>query len=412
MATPTTYSLFELQNYIRRVIAANLNEAVWITAEVAQCGLSKGHWYIDLIEKQTDSDGLKAQSGAVLWATAHKQVEKKIGAIVLSQLLQAGVQLRLQVVVDFHERYGMKLVVQDIDAAFTFGQMELQRRAVIAQLQKEGLWQRNKKLNLPLVVQRVAVVSSPTAAGYQDFIQHLLYNNFGIKFEITLFEAAVQGVQAVAEISTQLLQIANNKQQFDAVCVLRGGGSRIDLAAFDDLALTIAIAKMPLPVLTGIGHETDESIADMLSHTPLKTPTAVADFLIERVLDFWQNMAATMQRVGGGAQHICQMQAMVLERVQTQLQYCAQAIIQKKQTELQQKSYLIARAAPVYFNTELQKLIQLEREINFLRPERVFERGFSMVMVGEELLTDSADAPENTTITVVLKNGRVAAVVK
>ena len=217
-----TYTLLDLQTYIRRVIAANMQEDIWITAEVASCGETRGHWYLELLEK--DNDAITAQAAAVLWATNFRQLQKKLGAETLQSLLAEGVAVRMQVRVEYHERYGMKLVVQDLDPVYTLGQLALQRRATLLKLHEEGFLVLQKKMKTPLVIQRIAVISSAGSAGYQDFMAQLQGNSYGYRYKTTLFDSAVQGGYTVSDLIQHFSKISTNVSRFDAVCVIRGGG--------------------------------------------------------------------------------------------------------------------------------------------------------------------------------------------
>jgi exodeoxyribonuclease VII large subunit len=283
MSNPSSYSLLELNQYIRRVISLNFDEPLWIECEIGQASFSRGHWYLDLIQKEENN--IVAQCQAALWANVYFFLKRK-SPIPPDDILKQGMSVKLKVNVDYHERYGLKLIIEDIDSSFTIGQLELQRQAILQEIKRRGLVRKNAETHLPLVVQRLAVISSERAAGYKDFIKHLEENFYGYDIRVDLFEAAMQGQQVEAEIMGSLENVEKAKDTYDAVAIIRGGGGRTDLAAFDNLSLAIRVAEFPIPVLIGIGHEIDQSVLDMVAYASLKTPTAVADYIIERNATF------------------------------------------------------------------------------------------------------------------------------
>jgi len=277
------FSLYELNQHLRRVINFNLTEPLWIKAEIADANFHKNSCYISLVER--DEFQLKARADAAIWANNLAKIQQKIPQETLSQLLQVGNQVLISVQVEYQEQYGLKLSVQDIDLSFTLGQLEQERIETWSKLQQAELVDKNKRLHLPAICQRIAIISSPDAAGYQDFIQQLEQNHFGFGFETQLFPATMQGAAVGRDILAQMGLISTYKDAFDCIVIVRGGGAKLDLAAFDEFLTCGAIANAPLPVLTGIGHEIDLSLSDRVAHTQLKTPTAVADFLINKLVE-------------------------------------------------------------------------------------------------------------------------------
>ncbi|WP_242927237.1 exodeoxyribonuclease VII large subunit [Pontibacter vulgaris] len=280
-------SLFELHQQIREELEVAFPESYWVVAELAQVSPDrrKGHCYLTLVDKGDDPRGqILAQARATIWSTRYQMLgryfEDKTG-----QPLKAGLKVLMQANVRFHELYGLSLDIVNIDPNYTIGDLARQRQETLKRLETEGLLTANKELELPLVPQRLAIVSSASAAGYQDFIHQLQHNAYGYTFSTRLFPAIVQGNEAPASIRKAMDLIAKYAEQFDACVIIRGGGSQTDLGCFDDYSVAAAIGNSPLPVLTGIGHERDESIADLVAHTRLKTPTAVANFIIDTCRD-------------------------------------------------------------------------------------------------------------------------------
>ncbi|MFD2247331.1 exodeoxyribonuclease VII large subunit [Pontibacter ruber] len=277
-------SLFELHQQIREELEVAFPESYWVVAEIAQVSPDrrKGHCYLNLVDKGDDPRGqMLAQARATIWSTRYQMLgryfEDKTG-----QPLKAGLKILFQANVRFHELYGLSLDIVNIDPNYTIGDLARQRQETLKRLEAEGLLTANKELELPPVLQRLAVISSATAAGYQDFIHQLENNAFGYTFSTRLVPATVQGNEAPASIERAMELVAKYKEHFDAIVLIRGGGSQTDLSCFDDYAVASSIGYSPLPVLTGIGHERDESIADLVAHTRLKTPTAVANFIVDK----------------------------------------------------------------------------------------------------------------------------------
>ena len=279
-----TYTLYELNEWAMRVIALNFAEPLWLSAEIAQVNTSRGHCYIELVEKNDKE--ILAQLSAVAWQGSLKSWEKKWGTATLKSLLTLGRVLKMKGRLDFHERYGLKFVIEEIDLEHTIGNLEIQRQRTLEALKSEQLLDKNRQLPIPLAVQRLAVISSATAAGFIDFQTHLAENPSGYQYNIHLFAAAMQGVNLEKEIVEQLNTIAERKDQYDAVCIMRGGGSKLDLAGFDNEMVCRAVAHFPLPVFVSIGHEIDVSILDLLAAHSAKTPTALADSLLAHNQNF------------------------------------------------------------------------------------------------------------------------------
>jgi exodeoxyribonuclease VII large subunit len=287
-----TYTLYELNEFLRRVVAMNFPESVWVTAETVHISWSRGHCYMDLVEKNVDSTEIEAKMLAILWANDFRRIcrsresesdkEEEIIQNEIRALLKVGMNIRIKVRADFNELHGIKLIIEELDFTQIVGNQALERHNTIKHLKTTGAMQRNKKLKSPVSWQRIAVISSETAAGWLDFQIHLKQNKFKFTFELTLFPAAMQGIYAQKTIISQLKEIELSKHRFDAIVIVRGGGSKTDLNVFDDKLLCETASYAPLPILTGIGHEVDESVLDMIAFKGLKTPTAVADFLIEQ----------------------------------------------------------------------------------------------------------------------------------
>lgn len=286
-------SLSELNLLIKESLELSFPEHVWVVAEIGEFKVNRsGHCYMELVEKDAKNNQITARTRATIWSWQYRFIQPYFETAT-GQNLQAGLKVLIAVSVEFHEVYGISLNVKDIDPNYTLGDMARKRQEVINKLIDEGVFEMNKEAELPDIPSRIAIISSPTAAGYQDFIEQLQNNDSGYKFYTKLFEATMQGNDAVNSIIAAFDYIYEIEEFFDAVVLIRGGGSQLDLSCFDEYDLALNITQFPLPVLTGIGHEKDESIADMVAHTKLKTPTAVAEFL----LSIYDNIAAEVNHL-------------------------------------------------------------------------------------------------------------------
>ena len=290
MAHREILSLYQLSQQIKEVLNERFAASLWIRAEIAEFRENRnGHCYLDLVEKSEGSDQIVARVRAIIWSYTYRMVKPYFESTT-GRSLSSGLKVLVQVQVEFQEVYGLSLIIRDIDPTFTLGDLEQRRREVISRLQQEGVFDMNRELEFPLVAQRIAVISSPTAAGYGDFRNQLESNAYGVKFYYHLFPAIMQGDQAAASIADAFEKIYEHISFFDAVVIIRGGGATLDLICFDDYWVAYNITQFPLPVITGIGHERDRSVADMVAHSSHKTPTAVAEFLITQAAAFYEKI--------------------------------------------------------------------------------------------------------------------------
>lgn len=404
------FSLFDLNEHIRRVLSLNYQQPLWIAAEIAQAGQSRGHYYLDLVQKGT-GDELLAQSQAVLWANDYRRLRNALGPDI-DAILREGLEVKMQVRVDFHERYGLKLVIADLDPAYTFGQLELRRRQTIQTLRERNLLERNRALTLPPVLQRIAVISSEGAAGFQDFREHLFQNAFGYRFDCRLFASAVQGKNAETELVEALAQVALLGTHFDCTVIVRGGGARLDLAAFDALELCAAVALMPLPVLTGIGHDVDETVLDLVAHAALKTPTAVADYLLQHNL-FFENeilrLAEQLRATGGDHLNTGRME---LERLETATRWGNRERLRSATQTLDALDGAMPGLAARALRHQHRQLDQVESLLFAIHPDHVLRRGYSLTLKNGKVITSAAEVEAGDVLETRLKHGSVQSVVE
>lgn len=395
-----SYTLFQLNQFIRRFVALNLPDAVWVSAELTEAGEKRGHYYLSLIEKDEATDQVVAQGQAMLWSTQAQRWQRTHRNMRLQDILQPGRKVKLQVQAEYHERYGMKFMVLDIDPTYTIGQLAIQRQQTIAFLDEHGLLYTNSSLPLALAPQRLAIISSPTAAGLQDFLEHLRDNPYGYSFQIQLFQAAMQGQQASPEIRRQLRTIERRKDDFDAIVIIRGGGSRTDLADFDDKELCTAAAQASLPILTGIGHDTDQSVLDMVAHTALKTPTAVADFLVEALMKLEQEALFLGQQIARTAAEKIQQGYLYLDDAQQQIRSLGQQKLQRQQWLLEQYEQQIPLSVGRRLERAQWQLEQFAHRHDLLRLETSLARGFSVFTQADTIIA-SKDAVDEEQAAVI-----------
>ena len=388
-----SYSLFELNEFTRRIFALNFPDALWVRAEVAQLKESRGQHYLTLIQKAEASEKIIAQVDAMIWNKTYWVLRRKLKNI-LPNLLQEGVELLLEVKVEFDERYGLKLMIVDIDPSYTIGKLELKRQEILQKLAKANLLDRNTQLVLPPVVQRIAVLSSNSAAGLEDYIAQLQNNPYGYQFKNVLFSIAVQGVRVEAELLAQLKKIALKKEQFDAVVLIRGGGSKIDLGAFDSFALGKAIATFPLPVLVGIGHEIDETILDKVAHSSLKTPTAVADFLIRRALHFESMILEYKSYLHTASLMKVQEEEVEVLQLKKLLLLSAKGQVKEQSIVVNQLTRQLPIVAKNHFQYEQTRLNQLAKICHLLSPTTLLQRGYSQTFSEGKIITSSQQVKE------------------
>ena len=283
-------SLFELQRQVKGSLDTTFAMPVWVKAEISEMTVNRsGHCYLDLVETESGTDTVIARCRATIWSYTFRML-KPYFETTTGQTFTEGLKVLLQAKVEYHEVYGFSLNIRDIDPVYTLGDLARQRREIIRRLQEDGVFEMNKELELPLVPQRIAVISSPTAAGLQDFLDQLHSNVHQFVFYTKLFPAVMQGNEAPRSIMSALDLIYEYEDLFDAVVIIRGGGAQLDLACFDQYELAFHVAQFPLPVITGIGHDKDDTVIDLVAHTRMKTPTAVAEFLIGGALRFSQEL--------------------------------------------------------------------------------------------------------------------------
>jgi exodeoxyribonuclease VII large subunit len=404
-----TYSLHELNEFLRRVIALNFNEAVWVTAEIGQINPVRGHYYLDLLQKE-DKD-IVAQMQAAIWAADYKRIIAKLGDAT-EGVLTAGMEIRLKGRIDFHERFGLKLIIEEIDATYTLGKLEIQRQQLISELKKRGLIGRNSMLPLPTIIQRLAVISSETAAGWQDFKKHIQHNDYGYQFDIQFFQSAMQGSLVEKMLLQQLDTIKAQHKDFDCVIIIRGGGARLDLVAFDTPSVCEATARFPMPVFTGIGHEIDQTVLDMVAHTSLKTPTAVADFIISHNARFETDVVDIENFIRYYTKNRLNTEGGYLNRTEEFLSFKSLSLLKSQHYLIDFMQNQIKKDGQNALKFEKIKIENLEKTLTLMSIETTLKRGFSITKMNGKVVTKMAETFEGAVIETLLADGQVFSVIR
>ncbi|MDR2963936.1 MAG: exodeoxyribonuclease VII large subunit [Bacteroidales bacterium] len=355
--------LSELQSQIAQCLKQSLPKSLWIIAEINELSVNfKGHCYLELIEKDEKSTNIVAKQRATIWSYSYNLINSYFKAET-GIPLQAGLKVLVQCSVEFHALYGMSLNISNIDPIYTLGEEEKQRREIIERLQREGVIDMNKSLEFPVLLQRIAVISSETAAGYQDFMHSLHTNREQLAFSTTLFAAAMQGQDVEHSVVAALERIFEHEENFDAVVIIRGGGAKTDLRWFDNYSIAAHIAQFPLPVITGIGHDKDSSIADLVAHTTLKTPTAVAEFLIDHQNEVLQEWKDLQQRLSAAGTAIVETHTVRLQEYTNTIQLHAQHRIESENLRLQYTHNRMQNAAKNSVHTEIRHIENLHKNL-------------------------------------------------
>lgn len=392
-------SLLELNQIIRDSLENNLSPSYWVIAEIGELKLAAaGHAYLELVEK--NGNQVKAKIRANIWQYSFRTIAGRFQAMTGKEL-RAGMKVLALATVTFHELYGISLTIKDIDPNYTLGERARIRQEIIDRLRHEGMMDLNKRFELPSVPQRVAVISSQTAAGYGDFVQQLQSNRYGYQVHFKLYQATLQGSEAAKTMIGALEQIEDDAQEkgYDMVIIIRGGGAQMDLDCFDDYDLALAIAKFPIPILTGIGHERDETIADLVAHTKVKTPTAAAEFILSGFLGFEEELLTLLKQIEKQVSqkllwqdrnlrdYTSKLKNISSQKInwekqsfaakENQIQNLAFNKVKMQRFQLEKQSEILQKDFKVKIQKENQNLESLEKAIKNLDPVSIFQKGYS-----------------------------------
>ena len=381
-------TLKELNTTVKSILTKGLAPSYWVVAEISELRLSStGHCYLELVEKQGQQ--ILAKSKAIIWANIYANLSLWFEKMTSSEL-KAGMKILCNAAVQYHEVFGMSLNIRDIDASFTIGEKAAHRQKTINQLAEEGILTMNKELPLNVVLQDIAIISSPTAAGYGDYIDELKYNANNYHFNTCLYEAVMQGSTSAQSIINALHKIYESDVAYDVVVIIRGGGSQIDLDSYDTYDLSAHIAQFPIPIITGIGHERDESVVDIVAHTALKTPTAVAEFIINSSATYESNLAECLRKINATSNQEIIAHQQKLGQLNTLLTLASKSLILAKRYTFSSLSTQLQKVTKFHIHNQHQSLDSLRNNLGVLSPENVLKRGYSMTTSNGQLVTKNS----------------------
>lgn len=426
-------SLSELNKKIKEAIQFAFPQSLWIIGEISELKVNNsGHCYLELVEKDSKSDNIVAKQKAIAWSYTFRMLLPYFESVTGYNLIP-GLKILVNVQLEFHEIYGLSLIIKDIDPSYTIGDLAKKKREIILRLRNEGVIDMNRIIPFPMVPQNIAVISSETAAGYGDFMNSLYNNTYGFKFNTELFTAIMQGDKAEGSIIEALDRIFEDEKSFDVVVIIRGGGATSDLECFNNYNLVYHITQFPIPVITGIGHERDETIADIVAHTSLKTPTAVAEFLIDRTEEFYDLVISFEDRVYKRVKDLIEIEKQKISKISNDLNFTAMKTIHynkalmyssfqrlimlsrqyrsRKQDRLSQVIYLaglhcnqgikqshlkqkrfetdLRRYCSFFLAGEFENLSRSEKNIDYLDPSNVLKRGYSITSFHGKIVKDA-----------------------
>ena len=400
-------TLLDLQRMVRATLESRFEEPMWLRAEISELKVNRsGHCYLNLVEKGASNAAPRAEARAVIWRSAYTSIASKFESAT-GQTLTAGIAVLVRVLVTYHEVYGFSLQIIDLDADYTLGEVERRRRETIERLQKDGVWDMNREVELAEPTLRIAIISSATAAGFQDFRQEIARSPY--RFKLTLFESLMQGDAAERSIIDALCAIAEREQEFDAVVIIRGGGSTSDLALFDSYDIATYVAQFPLPVFTGIGHDKDISIVDMVAHTSCKTPTAVATTLVELADEQMYNIEECAMRLRDSVIARINSERLRLERQSNDVVRCSTLLLSGLQHRLDSLDEGIMAEAQRQLQIERQRLDSLDEIVASHNPEIILRRGFAIVRDSEGRAVKMDNISVGSSVNIELIDGNITA---
>jgi len=422
-------SLHELLGQVRTKLKSSLPFPFWVVAEISELKVNySGHCYIELVEKDTDSEALLAKARATIWASAYRMIRPYFETTT-GTTLAAGMKVMVKVAVEFHEQYGLSLNITDIEPAYTMGDMARRKQEVLNRLKADGVFDMNRSLSLYDIPARIAVISSSTAAGFGDFMDQLKGNAFGYTFYVKLFPAVMQGGESEQSVIAALDRVYALEHLFDAVVIIRGGGAQSDLSCFNSYGLASNICQFPLPVLTGIGHEQDETVADLVAHTRLKTPTAVAEFLIDMFREADEKINGLSYALADAATALVRDSRYTLEKLALTLKPSVSEALGNKAARLeklgvqigtsvrrnlvrgltvhQRHSFRLTNGSKQVLVKAGHRLDLLKNRTTYLDPFHILKRGYSVTYYQGKALKDTETLPKGAEIETRLARGTI-----
>lgn len=411
MNTERHFSLQQLNLLVRDAINSCLSGVYWLETEIAQINENRGHCYLEFIQKEQGYNTPVARAQAKCWRNTWGSI-KPYFEHTTGQTLKAGMKVLVLVHPDFHEAFGFSWIVDDIDPRFTLGDMARRRQEIIKILKEEGVFDLNRELPLPLFTQRIAVISSSTAAGYGDFSRQLSENTYGFRFTTTLFEATMQGEGVENSIIAALNAINDDIESYDCVVIIRGGGATSDMSGFDSLALAENVANFPIPIITGIGHDRDECILDMVSHTRVKTPTAAAAFLIERLATVSDRIDSAAERIASYVQQRMTAEKNRLTRASERIPILFSLVKTKQDSKLERLNQAMLHSIRLKLDKQGMALDMLSQRASSLDPALLLKRGYSITTLADgHALRSPSQVKPGDVITTRLASGSVTSII-
>ena len=427
-------TLYELNNLVRGTLERTLPGEYWVQAELSEVREAyNGHCYLEFVQKDRNGRDLVAKARGVVWAGTYRLLKPMFGRET-GRPLSSGMKVLVRVSVSFHELYGYSLTVTDIDPAYTLGDLARLRREILARLEADGILNDNKELPLPLLANRIAVISSATAAGYGDFCNQLLRNDYRLRFTLRLFPAVMQGERVEESVLAALDAIMAERDEWDAVVIIRGGGATSDLSGFDTYLLAAACAQFPLPVITGIGHERDDTVLDLVAHTRVKTPTAAAAFLIQHQLEaatrletlscgIGQSVVARLERERVRLEQLSAALSAVfsqvrvrgehrMEQLSLRLSHAWRQLLSDERHGLERCAARIGQGVASRMERERFRLQLLRQRCEAADPDLLLKRGYSMTFSQGRLVRKASELEKGEEITTRLAEGEVRSVVQ
>ncbi|MFO7755301.1 MAG: exodeoxyribonuclease VII large subunit [Bacteroidales bacterium] len=442
------YSLSELQKLIKQSLEDKLKSFYWVSAEISELKINySGHCYLELVEKNRQED-IKSRARAIMWSGKARLLLPYFENIA-GQPLAEDIKVLVRVKIDYHELYGLSLVINDIDPAYTVGEIAVKRKQIIKRLESEGVIDLNRELSMPLLPANIAVISSEQAAGYEDFTDELLGNEHGYGYKTTLFSASMQGKETEASVIKSINKIYERISDFDIVVIVRGGGSQSDLSWFDNYNIAYLITQMPIPVLTGIGHEKDLSVTDIVAHRSFKTPTAVADYIINHSLKTEEYLRGIRESIINSSRELVKTRRLSINRISVNMSPLVREALRQKHRLLNRTGLRLTGSTRSYISGNRSKLEtiktgirkrssefihnrssrindlnrsispacsrftkqkhtvldNLSRSIDYLSPARVLERGYSITLFNDKAVKSADKLKAGSRIKTILNKG-------
>ncbi len=431
--TAKALTLYELNNILAECVHISLPNSYWVEAELSSVREAGGHCYMELVQKDDISRTPIAKASAICWRNVWGSLRLDFEHIT-GQQFKAGIKVMLKVHANFHEAFGFSWIVSDINPEYTIGDMVRRRNEIIKKLKEEGVFDLQKELSIPMFAQRIAVISSAGAAGYEDFCTHLRENSNNFFFDVHLFPAIMQGEQVEASVIAALNQIYEQVENYDVVVIIRGGGATSDLTGFDTLALSENVANFPLPIITGIGHERDESIVDMVANTRVKTPTAAAALLVDNLQNVWLRIEKANASLRQRVHYILEFEQNRILRLSEKLPILSNTYISRKEADLKSCHVALKHAVLQQITSSTQKveglyeilrkgfrqciaheqqhLLILEKQMTLLDPKQLLKRGYSITTHNGKILMSSRQLKDGDVVETTFASGKVKSIIQ